>query len=130
MADLLVVTKADGDYLQKADQAVGYFSGLLGTQKNTWRQKIQKVSALSKTGIAELHKQIESFKNSIDLDLERQERAAKWLRWRLNHEIIFAMQEKLSSCVEREATALRSGKTNPSSALANCRRDLNELINS
>jgi len=128
MADLLLVSKADGVHEQHASEAVSYFSGMLGVRQNGWQQVIQPISAVTLTGMPALLSNIESFKTSVDLQSMQQERAAQWLKWRFDQEIAQLVRGPLAESLARESALLRVGKTNPSRALETCRKEIKALL--
>lgn len=68
MADAIVITKADGDNIQKAKEAQADYQHalhLFAESGSVWRPKVLTSSALTNTGIEEAWKTIESFRNQM-----------------------------------------------------------------
>ncbi|XP_055895436.1 methylmalonic aciduria type A homolog, mitochondrial-like [Biomphalaria glabrata] len=89
VADLVVITKSDGDLLPAARRIQTEYSSalrLMRSRSKAWRPKVTKVSALEKTGISELWEMMQDFRESTLLCgelLSRRERQLKLWLW--NH---------------------------------------------
>jgi LAO/AO transport system kinase len=86
MADGIVITKADGNNLIKANQAKADFQyalHLFQTLESGWTVKVELTSALQKTGIRETWETIESFTRHTQSNghfiLNRQQQQLEWL---------------------------------------------------
>lgn len=65
MADLIVINKADGDNLKKAQLAMAEFKHalhLFPPMPNGWKPKVLKASALQNEGLTDIRKHIEDFR--------------------------------------------------------------------
>ncbi|MEG0498343.1 MAG: methylmalonyl Co-A mutase-associated GTPase MeaB [Alistipes sp.] len=64
MADMMVITKADGENIHKAELAQTQFQGalrLFPMPESAWRPKVYTCSAYTKTGLEEVWKGVEDF---------------------------------------------------------------------
>ena len=85
LADLIVVNKADGDNILKAQQATSELNNVLHyltPSTKGWTTKAQTCSALHKTGLQEIWNQIEKFldvtsKNEV-FETRRKHQALQW----------------------------------------------------
>lgn len=71
MADALVITKADGDNVRRAELAAREYKNalhLFPPNKNEWIPKVQTCSSLSNDGVSEIWEIISSFKNQVVLN--------------------------------------------------------------
>jgi LAO/AO transport system kinase len=87
MADLLVVNKADGERLQLARQAQGYYRNavrLLPPHPSGWMPRVLTCSSTEGSGIAEVWQTVQEclrqFQNSGYFAQQRQQQALYWLR--------------------------------------------------
>ena len=87
MADGIVITKADGDNLNKASQAKADFQyalHLFQIPESGWQVKVELTSALQNTGIRETWETINSFANYTQSNgyfaLNRQHQQLAWLQ--------------------------------------------------
>lgn len=94
MADAIVITKADGENIHKADQAkVEYQNALhlFPPTESGWIPKVLTCSSLKKTGIDKVWDMVESFINqSKDLDFfdkKRKEQSKYWMYESINEAI-------------------------------------------
>ena len=94
MADMLVITKADGENTQKALLARAEYEGALHLFRHTeeWQVPVLTCSALQKTGLEEIVQKIEQYnKFSKDKGLFEQKRLTQqigWFRETLNNGIL------------------------------------------
>lgn len=71
MADALVITKADGDNVRRAELAAREYKNalhLFPPNKNEWIPKVQTCSSLSNDGVSDIWEIITSFKNQVVLN--------------------------------------------------------------
>ena len=69
MADMMVITKADGENRQKAELARAQFQSalhLFPMPESGWRPKVYTCSAVAETGLEEVWKGVEEFLDHID----------------------------------------------------------------
>ncbi|MDE6046566.1 MAG: methylmalonyl Co-A mutase-associated GTPase MeaB, partial [Alistipes sp.] len=69
MADLMVITKADGENIHKAELARTQFQGalrLFPVPESGWRPKVYACSAVAGTGLEEVWKGVEEFLDHIE----------------------------------------------------------------
>ena len=68
MADLMVITKADGENIHKAELAQTQFQGalrLFPVPESGWRPKVYTSSAVTRTGLEEVWKGVEEYLDHI-----------------------------------------------------------------
>ena len=68
MADLMVITKADGENIHKAELAQTQFQGalrLFPVPESGWRPKVYTSSAVARTGLEEVWKGVEEYLDHI-----------------------------------------------------------------
>ena len=68
MADMMVITKADGENLHKAELARAQFQGalrLFPVPESGWRPKVYTCSAVAETGLEEVWKGVEEYLDHI-----------------------------------------------------------------
>ena len=69
MADMMVITKADGENIHKAELAKVQYQGalhLFPTPESGWRPKVYTCSSLAQTGLEEVWKGIEEYLDHIE----------------------------------------------------------------
>ncbi|KAH8040859.1 hypothetical protein MRX96_003453 [Rhipicephalus microplus] len=86
MADLIAVTKADGDHIPECRRmAAEYISALkfMKPRSQLWRPKVLQVSAKAHVGISELWGVVQDYRNVLEptgeLDHRRQRQRVRWL---------------------------------------------------
>ncbi|XP_048456979.1 methylmalonic aciduria type A protein, mitochondrial [Rhincodon typus] len=89
MADLVVITKADGDLLVPARRMQAEYTSalkLLRNRSKNWKPKVTRVSSKTGEGIPELWEKIEKFKATLlesgELQIKRQKQQKVWM-WSL-----------------------------------------------
>lgn len=109
MADALIITKADGDNLPRANQACADFQyalHLFSDAESNWKPPVITSSALEKKGIAEtwqlIQKYIEFTKSSNYFNHQRQQQNLIWFREHIQQLLIqqLAGNEKMKSKIE------------------------------
>lgn len=91
MADIIAITKADGDNKKQAQLARAEYQHALHLVRSDddWAPKVVTCSALENIGISETWTEITQFiehqKNSKQFDLARQQQQAHWLNEQLNY---------------------------------------------
>ncbi len=95
LADLILVTKADGELAPAAERAVAEYRSalhLLRPASGSWRPEILACSALTGSGLAEIWETVERFCRSLGqnggLAAKRAEQARSWL-WQELRESLF-----------------------------------------
>lgn len=95
MADSIVITKADGDNIQKAKSARAEYANamhLFPPTESGWIPKVEICSSVNNSGIAEVYTLLDSYKNfAINLGyfaLKRKQQQIEILKETLNNEII------------------------------------------
>jgi len=95
MADALVITKADGDNIKKANLARREYQNamhLFPPKKNDWIPTAMICSSVSNTNMDQIWETISSFENKTKLnghfELNRKEQDKFWLRETLNEQIL------------------------------------------
>ncbi|KAK8767774.1 methylmalonic aciduria type A protein, mitochondrial-like [Amblyomma americanum] len=86
MADLIAVTKADGDHLPEVRRmAAEYISALkfMKPRSHHWRPKVLQVSAKANVGISELWNVVQEYRQVLEpsgeLDNRRRQQRVRWL---------------------------------------------------
>ncbi|CAN8032570.1 unnamed protein product [Ixodes persulcatus] len=94
MADLIGVTKADGDHLPECRRmAAEYVSALkfMRPRSRLWRPKVMQLSAKSKLGIAELWDTVREYQEALgasgELEERRRHQRVRWLWTYVNAEM-------------------------------------------
>ncbi|CAN8012450.1 unnamed protein product [Ixodes pacificus] len=94
MADLIGVTKADGDHLAECRcMAAEYVSALkfMRPRSRLWRPKVMQLSAKSKLGIAELWDTVREYREALgasgELEERRRHQRVRWLWTYVNAEM-------------------------------------------
>jgi LAO/AO transport system kinase len=100
LADLLVVTKSDGDNIKPAKRAAAEYKNamhLFPANENQWIPQTATCSALDNSGLDEVWKQIESFVNLTKIngwfDKNRMEQQKFWLETLVQEEIRSRFQQ-------------------------------------
>ncbi|MCK5778856.1 MAG: methylmalonyl Co-A mutase-associated GTPase MeaB [Rhodospirillales bacterium] len=124
MADLLVVTKNDGDLQKAANRAYqDYWSALrmLGGGNAVWKPEVMRCSAHTGNGIPEVWEKIEAYRDTMTeaglIDERRAEQAASWMWEEVTSTLLAAVRKKGSLGQEMEED-VRSGKRTAADAAA------------
>lgn len=124
MADLLVVTKNDGDLQKAANRAYqDYWSALrmLGGGNAVWKPEVMRCSAHTGNGIPEVWEKIETYRDTMTeaglIDERRAEQAASWMWEEVTSTLLAAVRKKGSLGQEMEED-VRSGKRTAADAAA------------
>ncbi len=133
IADLIVVNKADGDNVKRAQQAVGEYRAalhILTPAHPAWRPRALAVSALKETGLDELWATIEEYFATMRaegaLDDKRRAQQVGWM-WSLLEDrlrIAVARHPALRSRLPELEAAVRAGEMTPSLAVSEITRTL------
>jgi LAO/AO transport system kinase len=95
VADLVVITKSDGDYIVKAEEARRRFKSalrLMLAKQDGWRPKVLTTSAMEAKGINDLWTACREFYESDErqefLKKQRKHQATEWLHQIIEHELL------------------------------------------
>ncbi|MES2766645.1 MAG: methylmalonyl Co-A mutase-associated GTPase MeaB [Bacteroidota bacterium] len=95
VADLVVITKSDGEYVLKAEEARSRFKSalrLMLAKPNGWRPKVLTTSAVEAKGINDLWTACREFYENVErrsfLKDMRRGQSKEWLHQILNHELL------------------------------------------
>ena len=122
MADLLVINKADGDNINKAELAKREYENaihLFPTLKNGWIPKVQTASSLNSKGIESIWDTINSFlsltKNNGFFKGKRTDQSGEILRESIEMALLdnFFGEEKIKNQLKNINKEIQSGKLNP-----------------
>lgn len=124
MADLLVVTKNDGDLQKAANRAYqDYWSALrmLGGGNSVWKPEVMRCSAHTGNGIPEIWEKIEAYRDAMSeaglIDERRAEQAASWM-WEEVTSTLLAEVRKKGGLGQKMEDDVRSGRRTPADAAA------------
>ncbi|MGK5090485.1 methylmalonyl Co-A mutase-associated GTPase MeaB [Deltaproteobacteria bacterium TL4] len=125
MADLILINKADGDYLKNAQFAQKEYQNafhLLQPRKVSWSPKVQLCSALQKTGLNELWKTISAYRVKTQIagewQKQRQLQAYDWM-WALVEDELkqrFRQHPKVKSLIPAMEKSVIEGQNLPTRA--------------
>jgi LAO/AO transport system kinase len=127
LADLLVVTKADGDLLEAATRTRKEYAhgvSLLRPTLDGWQPPVLICSALTGHGLDELWRQVEAHRARLaasgELDARRAGQAERWLRAALldGIEARLKANPELGRALSAAIAAVRSGTQSPARAAA------------
>ena len=125
LADLLVVTKADGELAAAAGRAVADYrhaAQLMRPRSSNWRPPVLQCSALTGSGIAEVWRTVERYHATLSASGElagrRAEQARAWLASELSAGLLAALQsdprvDAMLRPIEADVTA---GRLSPAAA--------------
>ncbi len=122
MADAVVINKADGDNITKADLAVKEFKGALHLYPpkiNGWVPKVSSCSAIENSGIDAIWKMIESYiaaqKKSGYLETHRQDQNKQWLAQTIEGRLVsdFYRHEVIKKELKAYTRAVIKGDISP-----------------
>lgn len=125
LADLLVITKADGDLLRQANHAKADYQNALHLMrpKNTcWTATVLLTSALENQGISEVWQQVEAFRCAMteadELTRLRSEQAKAWMWTEIQEGAIDALRDNKSVAAHIPALekAVAAGELPPTAA--------------
>ena len=135
MADLLVVTKNDGDLQKAASRAFQDYSSairMLQGGNEVWRPEVLRCSAHTGDGIAEVWSRIETYRKAVEeaglIESKRAEQAASWMWDEVTSTLLSEVRRK-GGLGERLEAEVRAGKRTPADAAREilARFDLNNL---
>ena len=122
-ADLIAVTKADGETKTAAEATAAAFSpvvGLLRAAHESWRPHVLTVSAFDAGDIQELWRQVEAFRAATapTLEARRRSQAKSWL-WREIYDGLrqaFRGDARVQQMIDRLECQVQAGSVTPYSA--------------
>jgi len=122
MADLLLINKADGDNIRKAELAMREYKNalhLFPALENGWTPQVQMASALNSTGLEEVWETINLFleltKNNGHFKKKRITQSADILKETIETTLLdnFFGKKEIKSQLEKVNKEIQSGKLNP-----------------
>lgn len=125
MADAIVINKADGDNIKKANQAKVEFNRalhLFPPKKSNWQPKVSTASAITKDGISDIWNTIldyfEMTKDSGYFQEKRNEQNHFWMMETINEQLKsnFYNQPEIISLLEQNKKAVQNDEISPFSA--------------
>ena len=122
MADLLVVTKNDGDLQKAANRAYqDYWAAIrmLGGGNAVWRPEVLRCSAHTGQGISDVWEKIEAYRDAVQaaglIDTRRAEQAASWMWDEVTSSLLSEVRKK-GGLGEKMEAEVRTGKRTPADA--------------
>lgn len=133
-ADALVITKADGDNLDRAKRARKDYQNalhLLPLHENTWKPKVKICSAVEKTGLVEVWEMIldfhEKMKGSGHFERNRIQQRLSWMhehvKWSLENQ--FYQNPRIAERLKQISPQIERGEV---SAMAMARKLVEEFL--
>lgn len=125
MADAIVINKADGDNIKKANQAKLEFNRalhLFPTKKSTWQPKVTTCSAITKEGISEIWNTISDYVQMTNetgfFREKRKEQNNFWMMETINEQLTlnFYNQPEIISKLEQSKKAVQNDEISPFAA--------------
>ena len=125
LADLVVVTKADGDLLAPANRAAAEYAAalhLLRPKWSSWSASVRLVSSTEGRGIAEIWSDVQRFRQvlsaSRDWEGHRREQRVRWLWSELREELLSTLNSdpRIAKDIARIEGAVANGETAPVAA--------------
>lgn len=125
MADAIVINKADGDNIKKANQAKLEFNRalhLFPPKKSSWQPKVTTCSAITKDGISEIWNTISDYfemtKESGFFQEKRNAQNQSWMMETINEELKqnFYNQPEIISLLEQNKKAVQNNEISPFAA--------------
>jgi LAO/AO transport system kinase len=125
MADAIVINKADGDNIKKANQAKLEFNRalhLFPPKKSNWQPKVTTCSSLTKDGIPEVWNTITEYfeltKESGFFDEKRNDQNHFWMMETINEQLKqnFYNQPEIISLLEESKKAVQKNEISPFAA--------------
>lgn len=114
MADSILITKADGDNVKKANLARAEYKNaihLFPPKENEWIPKVETISSLEVRGVDKAWEIIESFRNQVTLngwlDKRRNQQQTYWMNEAIKEELLESfygtkgLKEKLAEITEK-----------------------------
>jgi LAO/AO transport system kinase len=125
MADAIVINKADGDNVKKANQAKLEFNRalhLFPPKKSNWQPKVTTCSAITKDGISEIWETISDYfemtNNTGYFQEKRKDQNHFWMMETINEQLkhSFYSQPEIISALEQNKKAVQNDEISPFAA--------------
>ena len=125
MADAIVINKADGDNIKKANQAKLEFNRalhLFPPKRSNWQPKVTTCSAITKDGISDIWNTISDYfemtKESGFFEEKRNEQNLSWMMETINEQLKqnFYSQPEIISLLEQNKKAVQNNEISPFAA--------------
>ena len=125
MADAIVINKADGDNIKKANQAKLEFNRalhLFPPKKSNWQPKVTTCSAITKEGISEIWNTISDYTETTSatgfFQERRKEQNQFWMMETINEQLKqnFYNQPEIISLLEQNKKAVQNNEISPFAA--------------
>lgn len=125
MADAIVINKADGDNIKKANQAKLEFNRalhLFPPKRSNWQPKVTTCSAITKDGISDIWNTISDYfemtKESGFFEEKRNEQNLSWMMETINEQLKqnFYNQAEIISLLEQNKKAVQNNEISPFTA--------------
>ena len=125
LADLIVINKADGDFLAAAERSaadVANAMGLMQPRHKAWRPEVLRCSALKKTGIDAVWARTQAFAAAVtksgELKACRRDQARAWLWHELSDSLLDALKAdpEVAAHLGQLEAKVAAGKMAPGSA--------------
>jgi len=122
MADILAITKSDGENIKASNHAKSTYSGALHLFPPTdsgWIPEVMTCSAYDETGIDQIWASIEKFVNHLKIkgffDAQRHEQDVNWFRETIQLNLLsdFYSSKAIKAAIPRFEEDIRSGKITP-----------------
>lgn len=119
MADLIAITKADGNNVGNAGNSANEYKNALHlspAHKGGWTVDVKLCSAMEQTGISEIWDTISLFftqmKENNRIETERQEQNAYWFHEMIRNKLVtdFYTHPSIASEIENSITRIKEGK--------------------
>ncbi|MGI9464189.1 MAG: methylmalonyl Co-A mutase-associated GTPase MeaB [Aestuariivirgaceae bacterium] len=133
IADLIVVNKADGDNIKRAEQAIAEYRAalhILTPANPLWSPRALAVSALAETGLKELWNTVEEFFEAMHaagaIEQKRSNQQVGWM-WSLLEDrlrLIVARHPALKDRLPQLENSVRAGEMTPTRAVSEITRTL------
>jgi len=125
MADAIVINKADGDNIQKANLAKAEFNRalhLFPSKKSGWQPTVSTCSSYTKAGIEDVWKTISNYleltKTNGYFEGKRKEQNQYWMMETINEQLKsnFYSHPEIATLLEKNKIAVQNGELSPFSA--------------
>lgn len=125
LADLIVINKADGDLLAPAKRAATEYRGALGLIRpkySSWRPRVRLASAIEGSGIDEIWRDIEKFREGMsaegELDELRAGQSRSWMWQELTDGLLQALTDDnaVADALPDWESRVTSGEATPGAA--------------
>ncbi len=126
LADAIVITKADGDNIEKAHQAKNAYENamhLLSSSTPLWTPPVLTCSALEMTGVDEIWETVKKYRKQLSasgaLEQKRQGQARQWMQHLLEEGLKdwFYQMPEVKTMLSRMKWAVEKGEISPTAAV-------------